>query len=67
MIHLFIPYRINWRSRTILLFSVPKKFVELHFGQERGREHSIVLLGDNTFLSREERAKVAFKPAFDFT
>jgi hypothetical protein len=51
----------------LLFFPCPKKFFELHFGHERGPGQSIVLLGDNTFLIREERAKVAFKPAFDFT
>jgi hypothetical protein len=50
----------------LLLFPCPKKFVDPHFGQERGRGHSIILLGENTFLALEERVKASFKNEFDF-
>src|ERR1039458_2953655 len=44
-----------------------KKFAEVHFGQLRGRGHSMVLLGADICLGLEVRLDLRPKPALDFT
>ena len=61
-----VPHKLEIKNAPATV-PVPKYFLNPHFGQERGRGHSIILLGESTFLALEERVKATFKHAFDFT
>jgi len=59
---------MNLMSKTVLLaFPCPTSAFELHFGQQRGRGHSIVVSGATARFGLDVRSKARIKFLFDFT